>query len=268
MSLYCRAPLNFASDTEMKTCEVEIRDGRAESDLRWEDAGFELMRHASAVDDWSVIDDDSVHYTEIGDLARSLTGCDATLYYPALVRDPENAAQSADLAPVALVHSDYTEGYRAMIEDGDHPYRAILKPSMERAGITGEDIAAARRVLTLQFWRNTGPTRPRHPLAFCDARSVSRDALHPLLVPEYGGVPTQFHSFVVAPPESGDAQRWFTFPDMRADEVVVFRAYDSERVERGEPFWTPHTAFEDPVAGPDAPPRRSVEMRAICLFLG
>ena len=53
---------------------------------------------------------------------------------------------------------------------------------------------------------------------------------------------------------------------MERDEVVVFRAYDSERAEAGQPFWTPHSAFIDPVAGPDAPTRESIEMRAICLF--
>ena len=53
---------------------------------------------------------------------------------------------------------------------------------------------------------------------------------------------------------------------MTSQEVVIFRAYDSDRVAAGGPFWTPHTAFLDPTVGPDAPPRISVEMRAICLF--
>ena len=34
-----------------------------------------------------------------------------------------------------------------------------------------------------------------------------------------------------------EAHRWMTFPEMTRDEVVVFRAYDSECAEAGEPFW-------------------------------
>ena len=49
---------------------------------------------------------------------------------------------------------------------------------------------------------------------------------------------------------------------------VAFRAYDSDRVAKGEPFWTPHSAFVDPTVPADAPARESLEMRAICLFLG
>ena len=53
---------------------------------------------------------------------------------------------------------------------------------------------------------------------------------------------------------------------MTVDEVVLFRAYDSDRAQQGLPFWTPHTAFADPTAGDDAPARQSVELRAICMF--
>ena len=264
---YCRATLQYVTATSQEAREVEILDGRSLERLSWETNGFELIRHASRVEDWSAVADGPLHYDEIGALARELTGCDAVLYYPALVRNEANARRSADLAPIQFVHSDYTEAYREMIEDADHPYRAILAPFMASGGVTGDDIRGARRILTLQFWRNTGPARMRHPLAFCDARSVRREELHPLLVAEYGGVPTQFHSFGVSG-AAADAHRWVTFPEMAPDELAVFRAYDSDRVARGEPFWTPHSAFEDPVAGPEAPVRESVEMRAICLFAG
>ena len=43
---------------------------------------------------------------------------------------------------------------------------------------------------------------------------------------------------------------------------------DRTSLATGEPFWTPHAAFVDPTAGPAAPPRQSVELRAICLLLG
>ena len=105
-----------------------------------------------------------------------------------------------------------------------------------------------------------------HPLAFCDARTVPRSSLTPILVPEYAGVATRFESFAISPPATATEHRWFTFPAMDQNEVVVYRANDSERAEAGEAFWAPHSAFADPTAPPDSPARVSLEMRAVCLF--
>ena len=244
--------------------ETTIHDARSAGDLSWQTNGFELINHQSAVSEWrDLAAIEAVHYAEITDLARTLSGCDAVLFYPALLRSPEMAAEQPDLAPVQIAHSDYTEGYREMIGDPDHPYHDILLPSMKRAGVTCADINGARRVLTLQMWRNTGAPDTHYPLAVCDARDVPRSALIPIEVPEYGGVRTGFQSFLVLPPDDPGAYHWFTFPHMQPHEVLLFRAYDSERAEAGETFWTPHTAFADPNG---QAPRQSVEMRAICLF--
>jgi hypothetical protein len=48
--------------------------------------------------------------------------------------------------------------------------------------------------------------------------------------------------------------------------VLVFRTYDSALISTDKPFWTLHTAFEDPTVGPDAPARSSLELRATCIF--
>jgi len=266
VTLYCRATLNYFAGGVLAPIEVEILDGRSLGRLSWRENGFELLQHESMLKSWATIPNDSAHYDEMGGLARELTGCDAVTYYPALVRSPKAAASSEDLNPVQIVHSDYTESYRGMIEDSSHPYRAILDPFMEQAGVSGGDIEKARRIVTLQFWRNIGPKVMDYPLTFCDANTVSRLSLTPVLVPEYGGLVTQFESFAVAPPCSATEHRWVTFPVMTRDEVVAFRSYDSDMENSGEPFWTPHTAFADPTVSPDAPARASVEMRAICLF--
>ena len=76
---------------------------------------------------------------------------------------------------------------------------------------------------------------------------------------------TGFDSFVGLPPD-GDDNEWYVFPEMQPEEVVLFRAYDSDRAASGEPFWTLHTAFRDPNQPADAPGRESIETRGICLF--
>jgi len=267
VSVYCQAQLHYRSYEAEADVPVTIMNGREQEGLSWQDQGFELIQHESAVSDWQDPAQIELHYEEITELARSLTGCDKVLFFPALVRSPQAAARHADLNPISLVHSDYTESYRDTVTRPGHPYHNILKPFMEKVGLSDEAFLAARRVLTLQLWRNIGPLEPDCPLCFCDANSVDREELLPILVPGYNGLETQFESFICVPPVNTSKHQWYTFPAMKHDEVAVFRAFDSDRVAAGQRFWTLHTAFRDPVAGDSAPPRQSVEMRAICVFL-
>src|SRR5215510_2864731 len=58
--------------------------------------------------------------------------------------------------------------------------------------------------------------------------------------------------------------RWFYFPEMRRDEALVFKVYDSEKDGRAR--FTPHTSFQDPTSPPNAPARQSIEVRALAFF--
>lgn len=265
-SLYCRVPLTYSLDGAPVRVEVDILNGRLARLPGWETCGFELFDAPSRVADWHDPKEvEARHFEEVTELCKRLTGCAHVIYYPPLLRSPEGAARHPDLAPIQLVHSDYTESYRGMIEDPVHPYHRILEPSMARAGLTAANLAKASRVLTLQLWRNIGDPAIDYPLCLCDCRTVSRDQLTPIRVAEYGGLRTEFDAFAVAPPRN-DEHSWYTFPQMNVDEVVLFRAFDSERMTDGRPFWTPHTSFRDPRQPADVPARRSLEMRAICLF--
>lgn len=57
--------------------------------------------------------------------------------------------------------------------------------------------------------------------------------------------------------------RWYYTKAMRPDEAYVFVEYDSRK---GRARFTPHTAFKDPTSAPDAPPRESVELRALVFW--
>jgi hypothetical protein len=52
---------------------------------------------------------------------------------------------------------------------------------------------------------------------------------------------------------------------MAADEAYMFKCYDSW-VKPGLARFTPHGAFEDSTAPPNAPPRQSIETRCIVLW--
>ena len=55
--------------------------------------------------------------------------------------------------------------------------------------------------------------------------------------------------------------RWYYVPEMRADEVLLLKCYDSKTDGRAR--FAPHTAFTDPTTPPDAAPRESIELRAL-----
>ena len=55
--------------------------------------------------------------------------------------------------------------------------------------------------------------------------------------------------------------RWFYLPAMQPEEVLLLKCYDS--ATDGRARFAPHSAFLDPAAPPDAPPRESIELRAL-----
>lgn len=264
-SVYREADINYLSTTGPQAIRMPIFDARqSEETWAWRVHGFELQRFPSRVSDWgSEGSIEAVHFDEIASWAQAECGAQAVLFYPPVMRNAQSQAQSADFAPIQFAHSDYAESYAQMLADPSHPYVDLLAPSMQRAGVRREDLARARRIITLQVWRNTGPTQMAFPLCLADMRSVAKQQLFPLRVETYGGLTTQFDSLALTA-DGAASNRWYTFPSMMRDEVLVFRAFDSEAVKHQQPFWAPHTAFLDP---PFADiPRSSVEMRAICLF--
>ena len=267
-AIYCEATLNYSGDVESHPVKVAIHDGRAAlAGLVFDRCGFTLIEHHSKVSNWM---DESelaaVHVPEVEAAIKAFIGCDVAISYPPLVRSPESARKTPDFAPIEFVHSDYTDDYGKMIKEAGRPYRAFLDPLLEQRGLTTGDIASAERIAMIQFWRNVGARYPDYPLAYCDAQTVPRRELQTFMVPEYGGEHLEFETFGVMPPQHSDDHAWYTYPGMTTDEVVMLRTYDSLCEQEDRPFWTPHSAFRDPMTGDDPPRRASVEMRVLCLF--
>ncbi len=243
-----RSTLNYFGGTSR---EVDITDGRAADLPGWEECGFELVAHPSAVADWT--DDaqlEAIHYAELAALAERLTGCDRALVTSHIRRSPEQAARHHDLAPITLVHSDFADSYDTIVRSRD------------------EAAAVAQRLVVLQFWRNIGPTKMDLPLAFCDARTVPREDIRAFPVTNYAGGGIDFEALGIVAPAEPRRHAWYAFDRLQADEVVAFRTFDTDRVadRDGGPYWTPHSAFRDPEVALGQPSRASIEVRASCLW--
>jgi len=262
--VFCRTTLGYIPrDDGTPQPEIPILDGRTADLPGWQVCGFELMKHRSAVTDWK--DDEEiarVHYAEVAALAREQTGCDHAIVTSHIKRSPDAAKQHTDLSPIPFVHSDFADSYgdllRKLYAGGD---RATSD------GISGDVVANARRIMIFQVWRNIGPAKMDRPLAFCDARTVSRDEVRPIPVKNYAGSGFDFEALAVVAPKDAAAHKWYVFPEMQIDEVAAIRTYDSDLVASGGAFWTPHGAISDPEVEPGKPSRSSIELRATCVFV-
>jgi hypothetical protein len=146
--------------------------------------------------------------------------------------------------PVLSAHNDYTEW------SGPQRVREILLDEAEAL--------LARRFAIIQVWRAINQPIRTNPLAIADAKSV---AVEDWLVAErrYPHRVGQTYRLKYNP-----NHRWFYFPEMRRDEALVFKVYESEKDGRAR--FTAHTSFEDPKSPPNAPPRQSIEVRAFAFF--
>ena len=115
-----------------------------------------------------------------------------------------------------------------------------------------------RRLAIIQVWRAINRPIQANPLAMADAQSIS---FTDWMVAErrYPHRVGQTYRLKYNPDH-----RWIYFPEMRPNEAIVFKVYDSEKDGRAR--FTAHTSFEDPATPADASPRQSIEMRAFAFF--
>lgn len=274
---FCRTSLHYAARSGPLLqahadggVEVDVLDGRAADLPGWEACGFELVDHEPHVADWT--DDDeiaAVHYAEVEALARELTGADAALVSDHVKRTAEPERRPREQTPVRLVHSDFADDYEHVVRPAYRDVRGRGAATLARSGLTPEQIEGAPRIMMMQFWRNLGAPKMDLPVAFCDARTVGRDEVRPFPYTGYVAGGRSFDALAVVAPEDGTPpdHRWYVFPELRLDEVVAFRTYDTDLVRSGGSYFTPHSAFRDPDVEAGRPARFSIEMRVLCVFL-
>jgi len=264
MTTFCRTTMNYGGSG----VEVAIHDARVANLPGWRECGFELVRHSSAMTDWT--DDNEiagVHYGEIEAIARELTGCDRALVSDHVKRTAEQAKREREQSPVRLVHSDFAANYESVIRGAYHGVRGRGAATLERAGVTADDIESAPRIVMMQFWRNLGAAKMDLPVAFCDARTVTPAESKPFPYQGYVAGGRTFDALGIVASPRAETHAWYVFPELTPDEVVGFRTYDTELVRDGKTWFTPHSAFRDPDVEAGSPARFSIEMRVLCLFL-
>jgi hypothetical protein len=226
---------------------VEISNGREAQDLGLDKNGFVLVEHRTAMRDFFDAGElKRVYYAEVEALVKRIAGATRVVVFDHTLRSGDEREREAKLIrePVLSAHNDYTEW------SGPQRVRDLLGAEAEKL--------LERRFAIIQVWRAIADPIRSNPLAMVDARSV---ALDDLLIAErrYPNRVGQTYRLKYNP-----AHRWFYFPEMRRDEAIVFKVYDS--INDGRARFTPHTSFDDPMTPPGAAPRQSIEARALAFF--
>lgn len=227
---------------------VAVRNGRLLADrLSLDEQGFVFVEHKTQVTDF--FDGEqlkSVYYPEVEQLIKSASGASRVVIFDHTLRSGDEGEREAKLIrePVLSAHNDYTEW------SGPQRVREIL--------LDEADALLARRFAIVQVWRAINQPIRANPLAIADAKSVQ---MEDWLVAErrYPQRVGQTYRLKYSP-----NHRWFYFPEMRRDEALVFKVYESEKDGRAR--FTAHTSFDDPMSPPNAPPRQSIEVRAFAFF--
>jgi len=126
--------------------------------------------------------------------------------------------------------------------------------------LSGRTVASFSRQVLFQTWRAITDPPQDAPLTLCDGRSVAPSDIIPM---DFHGPKGTRNELVRSRAcRHNAAHRWFYFPDMTPDEVLVFKGFDSAVPEARNAM---HTAFQDN-SRPNAVPRGSIECRFIALY--
>lgn len=235
---------------EQRLCRI-VDARRIASALSLELNGFDLVDSPSALSDFQ--DDQlvkDIYYRELEALAIVMMGGGQAVAFDHLYRQRDatqptlsfgRGGHRAHVSAVGRVHNDYTE-----------------QSGLRRRNLVLPDVLSDAPFVILNFWRPVHHAALDTPLAVCDTRSFPKQ--------------DWVEADIIYPQRKGEiylarysaAHRWYYFPSMTPDEVLVFKTYDS-RLDLPARM-TAHCAFDDPAAPADAPPRRSIEARCLVLL--
>jgi hypothetical protein len=257
------APLEFWSEEEARTTmvvtpgtPVQVHDVRPiRESLRLDENGFILVDHRSAVSNLELIQQHPLvdqHYAhEMADLLTEATGAAlVVVLFGGKKRygeaDVDKLASLPNAKPARYPHADNT----------DASVRQLL-------GVVSDafDVSPYPRWAAYNLWRPMSQPPQDIPLAVCDARTLRRadEVTVTAVTVELSGVVRHDTTGYAYSPR----HRWCYFRDMTPQEVLIFKAHDSDSRYASR---VAHTAFDDPTCPPGVATRSSVESRAFAFF--
>lgn len=230
---------------EYEMSPTRIADGRqAGHGFSLDENGFAFLHSPTDVVNFDDAEEiEARYYSEIETLIKAQTGAVRVDIFDHTIRHSKLKPGVRGVA--AHVHNDYTEW-------------SLPQKLRDHLGNKTADEILQRRVVQINAWRPLMEPVKVAPLAIADAGSVPFEDLIAcdLVYPDRVGEIYELK----ANPE----HRWFYFPEMKRDEVILIKGYDSD--QNGKARFAPHSAFNHPDTKSGDPDRISIEVRAIASF--
>jgi hypothetical protein len=223
--------------------------------------GFELFASASAVKNFSDRGEvDAIYPGEVVAAIKRFTGADLVVTMGATLRSAADTSAGTAQPPAADVHVDTSPSFAPRLAQ-------TLFQSHAAAG------KSYRRFLVTSLWRAYSSPPQDWPLALCDGNSIApEEGVHNYLVRcQARPDPAEMRADIANEEELPAAlifrhaphHRFYYFPDMNRDEIVILKLHDSDH---DQAWFAPHTAFHDE-ARRGAKVRQSIEFRSIGYWL-
>ena len=241
------AAMNIGAQFEER--EVIIHDARSlNPPASLDREGFTLREHNTAVTDfYKLADYQSLYEDEITELVLATSGGTGAFVFDHTLRSDSPAVRGLHTTrePASVIHNDYTDASaRKRLLD--------LLPEVEARQ------RLQHRFAIVNVWRSINGTVWKSPLACCDATSLAADDL----VSSERRAQDRIGELELV--SWNPAHRWFYYPRMTDSEVLLIKTFDS--AQDGRATRSIHSAFDNPLAPADAPPRESIESRMLVFF--
>ncbi len=243
----------------LETHDVDIVDARGLKEApSLETHGFTLVEHATTIQDFRVAESaQEIYRREIEELIHELTGAEKVIVLNIVLRWSERAGDRSAFVnshPARFVHVDYSR----------KSFEEVARMRLAETEADAHDLKSRleRRFVAYNIWRVLTPPPQDVPLALCDARTVSPNdvTVGEAVIDAPNEPERRFGSSLY---HANPRHRWFWISDMRPDEALVFKAFDSD-IDRVQ--GCPHSAFDNPDCPAGVPPRASAEIRAFAFY--
>ena len=216
--------------------------------------GFTLMKHETQCTD--VLDQEMVTstlYKEYARLVQRMTGC----------------------SQVKVTQHQYRNGYGGL--PVGHPRSARTTPNGSEGvygGIHSDvtpysepgwgPLVEGRHFQVFNVWQSSNPTRPIQvmPLSLCAMDTVGPNDM---IYADSWDQTKHRRRLVSYRLAFSEAQRWYYYPDMQPNELLVFKQYDSME-DAPNRRCVYHGAIDIPDGSNDAPLRETIEVRLLALY--
>ena len=234
---------------------LKVYDARELSPLpSVSDYGFSLIKHETQctdMSDQSMVT--SVLYEEYARLLRDLTGCSEVKVTQHQYRNGYGGLPAG-----------HPRGARATPNGSDGVYGGIHSDVTPYSEPDWEPLVDRRHFQVFNFWQSSNPIRSIEvmPLSLCDMKSV--DPSDMIYADSWNQTknPRKLVSYRLA---FDEAQRWYYYPNMQPNELLIFKQYDSME-EAPNRRCVYHGAIDVPTVSTDAPLRETIEVRLLAIY--